>query len=298
VRRPWSTIRVWAEMVKLSHSVFALPFALVAAFLAARHMDGRTMPFPRQLLLIVICMVAARSVAMTFNRIVDARLDAENPRTASRPLPAGTLSHAAAWAMLVLSAGTFGLACIGFHIWFENSWPILLAGPILLYLCGYSFAKRFTKWSHYYLGSAIAMAPAAAWIAVHPESLGHEALILMGTVTFWIAGFDIIYACQDIDVDRRDNLFSLPAVIGPKAALRIARASHGITVGGLACLGWTAGLGVIYGFGVAAVAVLLLIENLLVQPDNYRHVSLAFFTLNGVVSVALAAAAIADMLLA
>ncbi len=295
--RLWSMIRVWAEMVKLSHSVFALPFALVAAFLAARHLDGRTTPFPRQLLLVVICMVAARSVAMTFNRIVDAGLDARNPRTASRPLPAGILSRSAAWTMLALSAGTFGLGCMGFHIWFENNWPILLAGPILVYLCGYSFAKRFTKWSHYYLGSAVALAPVAAWIAIHPESLGREAVILMVTVTFWIAGFDIIYACQDIDVDRRDGLFSLPSVIGPYAALWIARTSHGITVAGLAALGWSAGLGVVYGFGVAAVALLLLIENLLIQPGNYRHITLAFFTLNGVVSVAFAATAIADMLL-
>ncbi|MFQ5463766.1 MAG: UbiA-like polyprenyltransferase [Phycisphaerae bacterium] len=295
--RPWSSIRIWADMVKLSHSVFALPFSLVAAFLAARHMDDRTTPWPGQLLLIVICMVAARSVAMTFNRIVDARWDARNPRTAARPLPAGILSYRAAWAMFALSAGTFGVACIGFDIWFGNAWPILLAGPTLIYLCGYSFTKRITKWSHYYLGSAIAMAPVATWIAVDPQSVGREALILMVTVMFWIAGFDIIYACQDIDVDRRDGLFSLPARLGARSALGIARVSHGITVAGLACLGWVAGLGAIYGCGVAAVAVLLLIENLLVRPGDYRHVSLAFFTFNGVVSMALAATAIADMLL-
>ncbi|MFQ5412981.1 MAG: 4-hydroxybenzoate octaprenyltransferase [Phycisphaerae bacterium] len=291
-----SSLRVWADMVKLSHSVFALPFAVTAAFLAGRGLDGGRPRFG-QLGLIVVCMVAARSVAMTFNRIIDARIDARNPRTASRPLPAGRLTFAAAWLMLGLSVITFGIGCMGFHMLYGNALPILLSGPVLLYLCGYSLTKRFTSWSHVYLGTAIALSPVATWLAIHPESLGPPALVLMLSVTCWIAGFDIIYACQDIDVDRRDGLFSLPARIGPARALLIARVAHALTVAGLVTLGYVAGLGWVYGTGVAAVACLLVVENRLVKPDDYRRVNLAFFTMNGAVSLVLAAAAVIDILL-
>ena len=293
-----SPFRIWAEMVKLSHSVFALPFALVAAFLAGRNIEGRGWPYVGQLVLILVCMVAARSVAMTFNRIVDAGIDARNPRTAGRPLPAGKLTWAAAWIMLALAAVTFGIGCLGFYFFYENTWPILLSGPVLIYLCGYSYSKRFTRWSHYYLGSAIALSPVAAWLAIHPTSLGASAWLLMATVTFWIGGFDIIYACQDIEVDRRDGLYSLPASIGPRAALWIARMSHTLVVGGLILLGFVADLGVIYAVGVVLVAGLLVVENSLVKPGDYRKVNLAFFTINGIVSVALAAAAITDIVVA
>ncbi len=284
-------------MVKLSHSVFALPFALMAAFLAGRGIEGRGWPYPGQLALILVCMVAARSVAMTFNRIVDAQIDARNPRTAQRPLPAGRLSFAAAWLMLGLATLTFGLACLGFHLFYANTWPILLSGPVLIYICGYSLTKRFTRWSHYYLGSAIALAPVAAWLAVHPDSIGLPAVILMITVTCWIAGFDIIYACQDIDVDRKEGLFSLPSRMGPVKALWVARASHVMTIVGLIALGLIAPLGWLYATGVAAAALLLIIENALVRPGDYSKVNIAFFTINGVVSVLLAITAIADVLL-
>jgi 4-hydroxybenzoate polyprenyltransferase len=292
-----STVRVWADMVKLSHSVFALPFALIAAFLAGRNIEGRNWPHLGQLGLIVLCMVAARSVAMTFNRIVDANIDATNPRTEQRPLPSGRLSMAAAWIMLGLSAITFGVACLGFHVFYGNTWPILLSGPVLLYLCGYSFTKRFTRWSHYYLGSAIALAPVAAWLAIHPQSLGLPAWTLMATVTCWIAGFDIIYSCQDIEIDRSEGLHSLPSRIGPTKALWVARASHLLVACGLVLFGHAAHLGYIYAIGVVVVAVLLLVENLLVKPDDYRHVNLAFFTINGVVSLVLAGSAILDVML-
>lgn len=294
---PLAAIRVWVEMVKLVHSVFALPFALIAAFLAGRGLEGRHRPYVGQLVLIVLCMVAARSVAMTFNRIVDAEIDARNPRTAGRPLPAGRLSRIAAYAMLVLSAITFGLACLGFHMFYQNTWPILLSGPVLIYLCGYSFTKRFTKWSHFYLGSAIALAPPAAWLAVDPASIGLPALLLTVAVTCWIGGFDIIYACQDIDIDRREGLHSLPSRIGPAKALWIARAAHAAVIAALVALGVVADLGAVYAVGVAVAAVLLIIENALVKPNDFRRVNLAFFTINGVVSLALAAAAIADLLL-
>ncbi|MBU0718814.1 MAG: putative 4-hydroxybenzoate polyprenyltransferase [Planctomycetes bacterium] len=293
-----SAIRMWAEMVRFSHSIFALPFALMAAFLAGRNIVGRGWPYWGQLGLIVVCMIAARSVAMTFNRIVDAEIDARNPRTMHRPLPAGRMTKALAWSMLTLFAVTFGIGCLSFHVFYGNAWPMLLSGPVLLYVCGYSFAKRFTRWSHYYLGSAIALSPGAAWVAIHPGSLGFPAWLLMGIVTCWIAGFDIIYACQDIAVDQRDGLHSLPADLGPVRALWIARLSHVLVVAGLIWLATVANLGAVYAVGVLAVAVLLVVEHALVRAGDYRKVNLAFFTINGLVSIVLATAVIVDVLLA
>ena len=284
-------------MVKLPHSVFALPFALMAAFLAGRNIEGRGWPYLGQLGLIVICMVAGRSAAMTFNRIVDARIDARNPRTSQRPLPAGKLTYFAAWMMLVLSAVTFWIGCLGFYLFFENTWPILLSVPVLIYLCAYSFTKRFTNWSHFYLGSAIALSPVAAWLAIHPDTLGVSAWLLTATVTCWIGGFDIIYACQDIEADHRDGLYSLPSRLGPVKALWIARASHALVVIGLVALAVVEDLGIVYGIGVALAAVLLAVENALVRPGDYSKVNLAFFTVNGVMSVVLATAAIVDVLI-
>lgn len=283
-------------MVKLAHSVFALPFALTAAFLAGRHIPGRGWPYVGQLGLVVICMVAGRSAAMTFNRIVDAAIDARNPRTAGRPLPAGRLTVAAAWAMWALSTVTFGIGCVGFYLFYDNPWPILLSGPVLVYLCGYSYTKRFTRWSHFYLGSALALSPGASWLAIHPASIGLPALLLMITVTCWVGGFDIIYACQDIAIDRREGLYSLPARVGPKAALWMARGAHAAAFAALVWLGSAAGLGRVYAGGVALAGLLLLVENLLVHPGDYRRVNVAFFTMNGLVSLAFGAAAIADVL--
>ncbi|MBN1514563.1 MAG: UbiA family prenyltransferase [Phycisphaerae bacterium] len=291
------TLWTWGRMIRFSHSVFALPFALTAAFLAGRHIDGRGRPFAGQLLLIVVCMVAARSVAMTFNRIVDARIDASNPRTADRELPTGRISRAAAWAFLAAAAAVFVIACILFLPWFGNPWPMCLGGPVLVCLCGYSFTKRFTQWSHFALGAAIALAPPAAWLAIHPTTFGAEALLLFGVVALWIGGFDIIYACQDIEVDRAQGLFSLPARLGPGPALWIARTAHAGVVVLLVLLGWLAGLGWLYLAGVGAAALLLVIENALVHPGDYARVNLAFFTINGIVSVLLGGLAIADILL-
>jgi 4-hydroxybenzoate polyprenyltransferase len=292
-----ASVRIWGEMIKFSHSVFALPFAVMGAFLAGRNLPGRGWPYGGQLLLILVCMVAARSVAMTFNRIVDARIDAANPRTQSRALPAGRISRPAAVAFLVLAATTFAVACMSFFLLYGNEWPMYLGGPVLIYLCGYSFTKRFTRWSHFYLGSAIAFSPVAAWLAIHPASIGAEALVLMAAATLWIAGFDIIYACQDIDVDRAQGWFSLPARIGPGPALWITRACHAGTVVLLLWLGHLAGLGWVYVTGVAAVALLLVIENSLVHPGDYTRVNLAFFTVNGVVSIGLGTLAVIDVLL-
>jgi len=293
--RNLSSMFIWAEMVKLSHSIFALPFAVIAAFLAGRRIEGRDWPYPGQFLLVIVCMVGARSVAMTFNRIADAHIDARNPRTQERPLPTGRLGVTAAWLMLAVSAAVFIFGCLGFVVFYGNSWPILLSGPVLLFLCGYSYSKRFTKWSHIYLGLAIGLSPVAAWLAIDPASLGWPAVILMLAVTCWIGGFDIIYACQDIDIDRRDGLHSLPSRLGPRPALWIARTLHAVSVAMLLLLSPVAHLGVIYLFGVAAAAVLLIVENSLVRPGDYSKVNLAFFTMNGIVSLILAATAIMDI---
>ena len=290
-----ASLRGWGEMVKFSHSVFALPFALMAAVLAGTHLPGRNWPYPGQIALIVLCMIAARSVAMTFNRIVDAGIDARNPRTASRHLPAGRLSFTAAYVLLGLFFVTFGIGCLGFYFWYDNTWPIMLSGPVLVYLCAYSFAKRFTRWSHFVLGSAIAMSPVAAWLAVDPGSLGIEALLLMLSVAGWIGGFDIIYACQDIEIDRAQGLHSLPSRIGPAAALWIARLAHLTAVAAWIALGVVAGLGSLYAIGVAVAAALLVTEHRLVRPGEYSRINLAFFTINGLVSMLLAAMTIVDV---
>ncbi len=290
-------VSTWGEMIKFSHSIFALPFALIATFLAGRQIEGLGRPRGGQLILVVICMVSARSVAMTFNRIVDMEIDARNPRTASRPLVTGRISLLSACWFLGIAVGAFLAGCAGFLWLYDNPWPAYLAAPVLAYLCGYSYAKRFTNWSHLYLGSAIAFSPVAAWIAVHPSSLGSAAVVLMAAVTLWIGGFDIIYACQDVGADRREGLFSLPARWGPARALWAARLAHFAAVVLLVVLAPLAGLGWVYLLGVLAVGLLLLIENLLVRADDFSRVNLAFFSINGIVSVALAATAITDILL-
>lgn len=297
MRSTAQSIRIWGEMVKFSHSIFAMPFALMAAFLAGSHIEGRGWPHLGQLGLIILCMVAARSAAMTFNRIVDAKIDARNPRTSSRPLPAGKLTTAAAWAMLALSAMTFGVGCLGFFVFYHNTWPILASGPVLGFLCGYSFTKRFTKWSHYYLGFALALSPLATWIAVDPHSIGWPVVFLMLAVTFWVGGFDVLYSCQDIDIDREEKLHSLPSRLGPTTAIWIARLSHVFAVVSLVALGLSAELGSIYAVGVALAAILLLVENIMVRPGKYDRINVAFFTMNGIVSIMLGASAIVDVLL-
>ena len=287
----------WGEMIKFSHSVFALPFALMATFLAARAADAsRPWPSLGQLLLILACMVTARSAAMTFNRVADAAIDARNPRTANRALPTGTISRRQAYAFLFATSGLFVICCGGFHLLYDNSIPLKLSVPVLLYLCFYSYTKRFTRWSHFVLGSAIAFSPVAAWLAIHPQSIGWPAVVLMGAVTLWIGGFDIIYACQDIAFDRATGLFSLPARMGPAGALWVARAAHAGTVLLLASLVPLAQLGPLYVTGVVIVAVLLLVANWRVRADDFSRVNVAFFTVNGAISVLLAVLTIADVL--
>lgn len=286
-----ASVRTWGEMIKFSHSVFALPFALLALFLAARP----ELPSVAQFALVVVCMVAARSAAMTFNRIVDARYDALNPRTAMRAIPAGRIRPGAAWAFLTAAVALFVAGCAGFWLIEGNIWPLALSLPVLALLCGYSYTKRFTAWSHVVLGGGIALAPVAAWIAVSPATLGAPAWLLMAAAGLWIAGFDLIYACQDVQFDRGVGLHSVPARHGVARALGLARVFHTLAVLALLGVGWTAGLGTFFLVGVACAASLLVVENAIVNPRDLSRVNIAFFTMNGAVGLVLAGLGILDV---
>ena len=286
------TIFTWGEMIKFSHSIFALPFALMATFLAARP----HVPTAGQLGLIIVCMVAARSFAMTVNRILDARIDAKNPRTASRALPAGRIRTSQAAIFCIIAAVIFLAGCAGFWKLYGNAWPLKLSALALAQMAFYSYCKRFTALSHFVLGGVIGFAPMAAWIAISPQTLGWPAILLWATVLFWIGGFDLIYACQDVDSDRQHGLFSIPARYGIPAALLASRICHVATVTLLIILGRIENLGTLYWIALMATAALLAFEQSLVRPNDLSRVNLAFFTLNGLVSLALGAATITDVL--
>jgi len=293
MRRALSVVHTWGEMIRFSHSLFALPFAVLATFLAARPQ----LPQLTQFGLILLAMVGARSAAMTFNRLADARLDAMNPRTAARALPRGRISPRAAWLFFATACAAFVLACAGFRWLYGNPWPLILCIPVLLLLCLYSYTKRISRWSHLALGAAIGFSPVAAWIAISPQTLGAPAWLLMVAVLFWIGGFDVIYACQDVEFDRRHGVHSLPAKIGIGPALWLTRAFHAVTIAALAGVGLTAGLGWLYLTGVALVALLLAVENSLVRPHDLRYVNVAFFTINGIVGVVLGLLGVLDIIL-
>ena len=280
------------EMIRFSHTLFALPFALLAASLAWRQNARDGIPFRWQELAgIVVCMVCARSTAMAFNRLVDRRIDAANPRTAGRHLPAGILSVAGVTAFSILSAAGF---VAGTLLFLPNRWPLYLALPVLVFLCGYSYAKRFTAWCHYWLGAALMLSPIAAWIAIR-GAVAWPPVLLGGAVFFWVGGFDIIYACQDVAFDRDRNLFSIPVRFGVSRALRLAMLSHLTMLACLAGLWWTAQLGWVFLAGVGLVTILLAYEHWLVRPDDLARVNLAFFHVNAVISVGLFGVALVDM---
>jgi 4-hydroxybenzoate polyprenyltransferase len=272
---PWKSTRLTLEMIKWEHSVFALPFALTGAVLAARGW-----PSARVLLWIVVCMVSARSAAMAFNRLADAQLDAANPRTAMRALPAGLLKSGFVAAFTVVSAAIFVLGAA-----MLNRLTLILALPTLAVLLAYSYMKRVTRWSHVVLGLALGIAPSAAWIAVR-GSLDWRISVLSLAVLLWVGGFDVLYACQDFEHDRRTGLNSLPQAFGLETAFWTARAMH---VGMLALLLWLVQLfqlGPVALVGVAVVAALLIYEHSIISPRDMRRMNAAFFTLNGVISVA------------
>ncbi len=278
------SIHTYGRMIKFSHSIFAAPFALSALVLAS----GISPIGFQRIFWIVVALVAARSAAMGFNRIVDARYDAMNPRTATRELPAGRIRMEAAVAFVVVSALVFWFAAA-----MLSTLCAWLALPVLAVLFLYSYTKRFTAWSHVYLGFAIALAPLGAWIA----ATGHfdaRILVLSLALLSYIAGFDILYACQDIDFDRQAGLFSLPARYGVRKAFQVSTLLHGLTVlclitlAGLFHLGWP------YLASVAVIVVLLVIEHRLVKPDDLTHIDIAFFHINSVISVVLLVGVVVD----
>jgi 4-hydroxybenzoate polyprenyltransferase len=276
-----SRIKTVLEMIKFEHSVFALPFALTGALLAARstHQPPKGWPSLRQILWIVVAMVAARSAAMTMNRIVDLRYDRENPRTKKRALPTGALTLQFAWFFTVVAVAAFFIAARRL-----NPLALKLAPLAIVVLFFYSFTKRFTSWSHLFLGFALGISPAAAWIAV-TGGLDPRMLILCAAVTLWVGGFDVLYACQDIEYDQRAGLFSVPKKFGIATALLIARGMHIGVIGLLGCLAFSFGLPWPAWAGIAVVASLLAYEHSLVRADDLSKLDAAFFTVNGYISM-------------
>jgi 4-hydroxybenzoate polyprenyltransferase len=339
------TLRHFLELIRFSHTIFALPFALLAAVMAWHWnaLEAIAIQFnpygdPREILRasdvrihdrywmlgdiryslepihigqfafrwqellgILLCMVTARSFAMAANRLADREIDAANPRTAVRHLPAGILSVTS----VRLFAATSAFGFIAATLLFLPNWlPLYLSVPVLAFLAGYSYAKRFTALAHFWLGMALALSPVAAWIAIRGDAVLANptdllpGLVLGGAVLSWVAGFDIIYACQDYESDTRAKLHSVPVALGVPRALRLAAACHVVTIVLLACLPLVyPPLGWIYWAGIAAVAVLLVYEHSLVRPDDLSRVNLAFFRVNAVISLGLFAVATLDLLL-
>ncbi|HEX6962083.1 MAG TPA: 4-hydroxybenzoate octaprenyltransferase [Lacipirellula sp.] len=328
------TVRHFLSLIRFSHTIFALPFALLAALMAWRLQADERIAGPfdpydastyenasgvdvfvhdsyistfgihwnwnwaaagkfairwQELVGILLCMVFARSAAMALNRLADRKLDAANPRTAGRHLPAGVLSATQVIAFAIICSAAFVASTL---LFLPNRLPLYLSAPVLLFLLGYSYAKRFTSLAHFWLGAALALSPVAAWIAIRGEIVLERpldllpAVVLGGAVMTWVAGFDIIYACQDFAYDQQARLHSVPVRFGVAGALRLAAACHFATIVLLACLPLTfPPLGAVWWTGVAAVAGLLMYEHALVRPDDLAHVNTAFFNVNAVISL-------------
>jgi 4-hydroxybenzoate polyprenyltransferase len=276
-------IRTVLEMIKFEHSIFALPFALTAALLAARTVHANTggpaWPTWQQIAWIVVAMVGARSFAMTINRIADLRYDAENPRTKNRALVTGALTVPFAWAFTICAAALLVVAA-----WRLNRLALELSPVALTVLSFYSYTKRFTSWSHIVLGFCLGISPAAAWIAI-AGSLDPRMLILCAAVTLWVGGFDVLYACQDVDFDRRVDLFSIPKRFGVARSLIIARVMHVIMIALLAWLAAGFALPWPAWVGIAVVAAMLVWEHSMVSANDLSRLNAAFFTINGYISV-------------
>lgn len=294
----FTTLRQLLSLIRFSHTLFALPFALLAAMMAWFISEPRSFRW-QELLGILLCMVTARSAAMALNRIADRQIDAGNPRTAARHLPAGILSVTQVTAF----AATCGFAFIASTLLFlPNRLPLYLALPVLAFLAGYSYAKRFTSLAHFWLGAALAMSPVAAWIAIRGEAVVANpadllpAVVLGGAVMAWVAGFDMLYACQDVQSDRTARLHSIPVRLGVAGALRLAAGCHLVAVLLLALLPLAfPPLGLIFWLGTAAVALLLVYEHALVRPDDLDRVNVAFFNVNAVISLGLFAVGSLDL---
>ncbi len=286
-----ATIGKLLELVRFSHTLFALPFALLSAAIA-----WKSEPFrERDLIGILACMVFARNFAMAFNRIADRDVDAKNPRTANRHLPAGTLSLAL---VAVFAVGN-AVAFVGTCFLFANLWPFVLAGPVLIFLAGYSLTKRVTSLAHVWLGAALLLAPVSAWIAIRGMVDMETPLLLGAAVLFWVTGFDILYACQDAEFDAKEGLHSIPARFGVRQSLRIAAACHAMTF--LLLIGLIVATPILKGpvfvGTVVAVGVLLVYEHSLVSAENLAKVNKAFFHVNAVISLGLLAAGVVQLYL-
>lgn len=284
----WNKLTALLEMIKFSHTVFAFPFALMGAVLAS--LASETAPTFGQILWICAAMVGARTFAMGLNRIIDTRIDADNPRTADRHLPAGRVAVAEAW---LLVAGALALLLLA--AWMLNPLCLKLAPVAIFFLVLYSYCKRFTAMAHVVLGICLAAAPVGAWIALRGD-VGWPVIVLGLAVLFWVAGFDIFYALQDYEFDRDKGLFSVPSRFGVERSFLIVRVFHVTMVLLLLLLLLSKGLGVIYLLGVVVVAALLLYEHLLVRPDDLSRLDAAFFNMNGYISVTIFLFTLADAL--
>jgi 4-hydroxybenzoate polyprenyltransferase len=282
----WQKLKITLEMIKFEHTIFALPFAFIGALLA-----GRGLPSVWQIVWITLAMVGARSAAMTFNRIVDIRYDRLNPRTQNRALPSGTLSMQFAVAFTIAMSALFVFSASQL-----NSLCFYLSIPTLAILFSYSYTKRFTALSHVVLGFAIGLAPLAAWLAIR-GTFAWPPILLSAAVMFWIAGFDVIYALQDADFDRKNRLFSLPARLGAGPALGLSTAFHALTVLLLVATALWTDLGGIAYAGILVVAGILFWEHRIVKPGDLSRVNVAFFSLNGYVSILLLITFATDILL-
>ena len=283
-------LREYLDLVKFSHTLFALPFALLGAVLAARDRDGW---HARAGLGWHSALHGHRaSAAMAFNRLADRHLDALNPRTAARHLPSRRLSVREVGIFTVTSSLAFVISTL---LFLPNRWPLYLSVPVLLWLLGYSYSKRFTSLAHFWLGLSLSLSPAAAWIALR-ASIAWPPLVLGLAVLLWVAGFDIIYACQDVEFDRSAELHSIPRALGVPRALRLAGLLHALMIVPLVVLGLIYPLGWVYFTGIAAVAALLVYEHALIRPDDLTKVNVAFFNVNVVISVGLLLISVVDIL--
>lgn len=289
-------LMVVASDIKLSHTVFAMPFALLATFLAANW--NHRLPGWIEFGLIVMCMITARTFAMAFNRLADHSIDAENKRTMSRALPSGRVSVTFMRVVLASMALAFIAFTSGFWILSENPWPMALSVPVLGVLAGYSLTKRFTWVCHGILGLALAISPIAAAIAIEPNYLTHSTAWLIALMVLaWVAGFDVLYAMQDIEADRALGLYSIPARLGINRALLISRILHAISISALLMVGWTSPqLGLLFRIASVLTVTLLIFEHALVWGGQTKQLHMAFFTINGIISLMLGLAGIMDLL--
>jgi len=283
------TIRHFLQLIRFSHTIFALPFAALAAVLAWVQPGSEFRALDA--IGILLCMVFARSAAMAFNRLVDRDIDALNPRTAVRHLPAGLLSVQSVALFTIVCSAAFVASTL---IFLPKQLPLLLSVPVLLFLLGYSYAKRWTTLCHYWLSAALMMSPIAAWIAVRDEFAVIPTL-LAAVIFFWVGGFDIIYACQDAEFDSDRKLHSIPAALGVSRALKVAFISHLLTIAALFLLWNIAGLGSIFLLGIVALSGVLLYQHWLVSPGDLQRVNIAFFNVNAVVSFGILAIGCMDL---